>query len=208
MSDQTQPCRTCGVAFMMPELKVTRRRGRGESYQCRPCFRSERRKVPTRSAQGRMAERRRREERSGVALARALAAEVRALHRMASWRPLRPRAPLTEAGRAEYQRLRRLTEKGIARRLVQRAVARGDMPKPSYCEACHQPCDARTLHGHHEDYSRPLDVQWLCPRCHVRAHGGRWGAAAPPGIGSCQSAPCGYGGPLSGPVCDLSKRDL
>ena len=37
-----------------------------------------------------------------------------------------------------------------------------------------QPCErcSRTdhVHGHHEDYSRPLDVMWLCPPCHAERH--------------------------------------
>lgn len=31
-------------------------------------------------------------------------------------------------------------------------------------------CAAETVHAHHRDYSRPLDVIWLCPKCHHRLH--------------------------------------
>jgi hypothetical protein len=31
-------------------------------------------------------------------------------------------------------------------------------------------CGADQVHGHHRDYSRPLDVIWLCPKCHHRLH--------------------------------------
>ena len=31
-------------------------------------------------------------------------------------------------------------------------------------------CGADKVHGHHRDYSKPLDVVWLCPRCHHRLH--------------------------------------
>jgi hypothetical protein len=31
-------------------------------------------------------------------------------------------------------------------------------------------CGADHVHGHHTDYSKPLDVHWVCPRCHHRLH--------------------------------------
>jgi predicted Fe-S protein YdhL (DUF1289 family) len=31
-------------------------------------------------------------------------------------------------------------------------------------------CGATRVHGHHDDYSRPLDVRWLCPRHHSEHH--------------------------------------
>jgi hypothetical protein len=34
-----------------------------------------------------------------------------------------------------------------------------------------QECGAtKHVHAHHDDYSRPLDVGWLCAKCHHRLH--------------------------------------
>lgn len=38
---------------------------------------------------------------------------------------------------------------------------------PEHCEGCD--C-ARTLHGHHDDYAKPMDVIWLCAPCHMARH--------------------------------------
>lgn len=35
------------------------------------------------------------------------------------------------------------------------------------CEGCG---DGRLVHAHHDDYSKPLEVRWLCPKCHQRHH--------------------------------------
>ena len=31
-------------------------------------------------------------------------------------------------------------------------------------------CGRDDVHAHHKDYSKPLDVIWLCPKCHHRLH--------------------------------------
>lgn len=31
-------------------------------------------------------------------------------------------------------------------------------------------CGETRVHAHHRDYSKPLDVIWLCPKCHHRLH--------------------------------------
>lgn len=57
--------------------------------------------------------------------------------------------------------------KNRARAAVYRAIQRGDLIK--------QPCGMcgtdKSVQGHHHDYSKPLDVEWLCYHCHMKEHG-------------------------------------
>lgn len=59
----------------------------------------------------------------------------------------------------------RYPEKHRARRALRRAVARGEVKKQN-CEIC----DSPSTGGHHDDYSQPLKVRWLCPLHHSKAH--------------------------------------
>jgi hypothetical protein len=48
---------------------------------------------------------------------------------------------------------------------------RKTLPKPETCQHCGN--IPKKLHGHHEDYSKPFDVIWLCFPCHRHFHKGR-----------------------------------
>lgn len=58
-----------------------------------------------------------------------------------------------------------------AREAVRYALKTGTLVRPSACESCL--LSVRT-HAHHEDYDKPLDIKWLCTKCHAKAHKGRW----------------------------------
>lgn len=59
-------------------------------------------------------------------------------------------------------------EKTKARYMVRDALSAGKITKPDNCTSC----DATgRLEGHHNDYSKPLDVEWLCVLCHKAKHG-------------------------------------
>jgi hypothetical protein len=58
-------------------------------------------------------------------------------------------------------------EKTAARAALNNAVKRGDVVKPKTCESCGE---ERRLTGHHDDYTAPLQVRWLCYGCHGREH--------------------------------------
>lgn len=53
-------------------------------------------------------------------------------------------------------------DKVLARKLVSRALAAGRLERTP-CEGC----GATPAQAHHDDYRRPLDVRWLCPKCHA-----------------------------------------
>lgn len=55
-------------------------------------------------------------------------------------------------------------EKIIARKICRNAVSSGVLIK--------KPCTCGELkvQGHHEDYSKPLEVVWLCRKCHNNYH--------------------------------------
>lgn len=56
-------------------------------------------------------------------------------------------------------------ERRAAHIAVGNAVRDGRLIKRS-CEVC----DSSNTHAHHDDYSKPLDVRWLCAKCHGARH--------------------------------------
>lgn len=62
----------------------------------------------------------------------------------------------------------RSPEKYKARRDVSNALRSGRIARPENCEDCGK---STTTEAHHEDYSKPLDVTWLCFVCHRKRHG-------------------------------------
>lgn len=51
---------------------------------------------------------------------------------------------------------------------VGNAVRDGKLEKPEACQVCG--ASGRRIQGHHHDYSKPLDVVWVCPPCHREFH--------------------------------------
>lgn len=59
----------------------------------------------------------------------------------------------------------RHAKKRSAHNAVRNAVKRGELIRGP-CECCGE----LKVVGHHDDYDRPLDVRWLCERCHKAWH--------------------------------------
>ena len=78
----------------------------------------------------------------------------------------REQSPERKAQKAEARKRHREKhpERYKARTAVGNALRDGRLVK----ELC--PC-GREAQAHHEDYSKPLEVTWLCRSCHVVGHG-------------------------------------
>jgi hypothetical protein len=48
-------------------------------------------------------------------------------------------------------------------------VKRGNIIKPTTCSICNSD---QWIEAHHADYTKPLEVVWLCKKCHVAIHKG------------------------------------
>lgn len=57
--------------------------------------------------------------------------------------------------------------KRAARVKLGNSLRDGKITRPPECEVCSIPCEP---HGHHDDYTKPLDVIWCCTACHALIH--------------------------------------
>lgn len=79
----------------------------------------------------------------------------------------------TERGREVQRRKSRRAEarrrdKHNVNKKVLAAIKSGKLIRPDGCEDCGK---QGRIEGHHEDYAKPLEVIWLCPRCHKLREG-------------------------------------
>lgn len=57
--------------------------------------------------------------------------------------------------------------KQAARMALHNAIRRREIVRPETCQECGV---AKKVTAHHSDYSKPLDVEWLCYECHGLRH--------------------------------------
>lgn len=68
---------------------------------------------------------------------------------------------------SRYTNMYRYPDKLKARKLFAYAIQEGYVIRPEYCEQCLKNCKPD---GHHNDYTKPLEVVWLCRQCHLKHH--------------------------------------
>jgi hypothetical protein len=54
-----------------------------------------------------------------------------------------------------------------ARGVIGDAIRCGKLIRPEVCSSCGA---SGLTEAHHEDYSKPLEVVWLCKQCHAQVH--------------------------------------
>ena len=144
LADAFRACSICGETKNLDAFIANRGCRGGRTNECKACA------IP----RMREAARRYRERWHDVFLARARKKQAR----------------MREASRAEYNaKARRLyrTERVQARIKLRIAIRAGRIVRPGACESCSVPC---APHGHHRDYSKPYEVEWLCSGCHGAEH--------------------------------------
>lgn len=65
----------------------------------------------------------------------------------------------------KYKWIKNNPEKRRAHIAVGNAIKSGKLVRQS-CESCGE----LKTEAHHDDYSKPLDVRWLCKKCHTKHH--------------------------------------
>ena len=58
-------------------------------------------------------------------------------------------------------------KKHLARSKTNGAIKSGNLIKPKECSKCGE---SKRLEAHHEDYNKPLEINWLCKGCHCKLH--------------------------------------
>lgn len=53
-----------------------------------------------------------------------------------------------------------------AQKCVDAALIAGVIVRPDHCYGCGCSSDEHRIEAHHHDYSKPLDIVWLCTSCH------------------------------------------
>lgn len=68
---------------------------------------------------------------------------------------------------AVYRSIRKNSLHQLARYKVFFAVKKGVLKRPKVCPMCKK---RKMIEAHHEDYTKPLQVVWMCRQCHADHH--------------------------------------
>ena len=86
---------------------------------------------------------------------------------MIDWKTANKEAVAKSQQKSGKKKRMKWPEKEKAKHAVNYAIKMSKITKPDYCENCFA---KGRVEGHHEEYSKLLDVKWLCRRCHFEVH--------------------------------------
>ena len=89
--------------------------------------------------------------------------------KLKAYEAIRSKTPKRRALALKVQRSirERYPEKSTAHNKLSRAIKKGLVKRLAFCEICQS---QQHVHAHHDDYSKPLEVRWLCSSCHRKHH--------------------------------------
>ena len=141
-------CTKCGVEKCLTEFSADKRRKGGIRSWCKECDRAY-----DRAGRDKLRRSERRTDHDPI-----YAKEYRESHR-------------DERGEYDRRYRDRHPERPAAKNVVQGAVRRGFVVRGS-CEATGD--HDGPVQAHHDDYTRPLAIRWLCEKHHKELHHERW----------------------------------
>lgn len=136
-------CRLCGEKKPLEEYTRNRTKSMGYDYLCKACHRKQEQ------------ERRRADPEKSREVNRRSVQNNKG-HWGAMW--------------ADYQKryCAKYPERHRANGRLNYRIGKGDIIRPLACSRCGA---TSALEAHHPDYSKPLEVEWLCLICHKEEHG-------------------------------------
>lgn len=141
-------CRHCGVAFDATPYQI-----RKSDFQCIPCRREMHRQW-----------RLKRKQDGRPVVSTKMPRDYHRAYESSYYQDDKNRERRNELMR-EYAKSHKTEHHHKARRLVRSAIKSGRLVKMP-CEVCGE----KRVHAHHDDYDKPLDVRWLCPKHHYEHH--------------------------------------
>ena len=144
---KSKHCTRCGIKKRLEEYSPDKRKKDGRYAACRTCCSAY---LRTPKAKG-------------------VARKYRQTPKAQEARKQYDNTPDRKRRKTEHQRKFRTKnpDKHRAHGLVSNALKRGELYRPNSCSSCGVEC---APDGHHPDYSKPLEVEWLCKPCHVTEH--------------------------------------
>lgn len=97
-----------------------------------------------------------------------------AMHKILGRRGCQFRPQLKYAEENHFNRGGETAGRKRAGHILEQAIKKGVVIQKNECEKCHATktfSDGRSgIQAHHADYNKPLDVEWLCQKCHHEWH--------------------------------------